>query len=108
MKNQPVEFLEPVESDLRYARAYYDSWQTNGGTRIHEKFRETIAWIEWNPELFPRKYSRYRRAVIRQSYFGIYFVIEPTVTTVVAMLDLRQNPAAIRQLLEQRTPRNRP
>ena len=102
MRSQPVEFLEPVEADLRHARAYYDSWQTGGGARIQEKFRETVAWIEWNPELFPRKYGAFRRAMIRQSYFGVYFVIEPAVTTVVAVLDLRQNPAVIRQLLRHR------
>jgi hypothetical protein len=31
----------------------------------------SIAWIEWNPELFPRKYRFFRRAVIRNTYFGV-------------------------------------
>jgi hypothetical protein len=100
VKSQPVEFLEPIEADLRDARAFYNSWQTDGGARFHEKFRETVSWIEWNPELFPRRHRHFRRAVIRRSYFGIYFAIEPAVTTVVAVLDLRQSPAFIRHLLE--------
>ena len=102
MKEQPVEFLEGIEADLRAARAFYDSWQTEGGVRFHEKFRETVAWIEWNPEMFPRGYRQFRRAVIRRSYYGIYFAIEPMVTTVVAVLDLRQSPADIRHLIESR------
>ena len=72
---------------------------TDGGLQFHEKFRETIAWIEWNPEMFPRKYRGFLRAVIRRTYFGIYFAIEPDITTVVAIVDLRQNPQAMRRLL---------
>lgn len=102
MKSQPVEFLEDIEADLRDARAFYDSWQTDGGIRFHEKFRETVSWIEWNPEMFPRRHRHFHRAVIRRSYYGVYFAIEPTVTTVVAVLDLRQSPAAICHLLESR------
>ena len=69
------------------------------------KFRETVAWIEWNPEQFPRKYKRFRRAIIRRTYFGIYYVIEPNVTVVVAVLDLRLDPRAIGQALNLRSER---
>ena len=99
MKGQPVEFLDFIEADLRYARAYYDSWLTGGGAVFHERFRETVEWIEWNPELFPKKYKRFRRAIIRRTYFGLFFAIESEVTTVMAVLDMRQNPAAIRCIL---------
>jgi hypothetical protein len=49
--------------------------------------------------MFPKKYRSFRRAIIRRSYFGIFFAIEPEVTTVVAVRDMRDNPAAIRRLL---------
>ena len=102
MKSQPVEFLEFVERDLRNARAFYESWQLEGTEKFHAKFRDTVAWIEWNPELFPKKYKRFRRAIIRRTYFGIYYVIEPAVTVVVAVLDLRRDPRAIREMLKTR------
>jgi hypothetical protein len=35
VKNQPVEFLAEVEGD---------------------RFWETVRWIEWNPEQFPKKH----------------------------------------------------
>lgn len=105
MRTQPVEFLEFVESDLRQAHAFYDSWQTHGAQKFQAKFRDSIAWIEWNPELFPRKYKRFRRAIIRKTYFGIYYVIEPGVTVIVAVLDLRQDPRAIRKMLRTRATR---
>ena len=103
MNSQPVEFLESIEADLRAARAFYDSWQSYGGLRFHEKFREAVSWIEWNPEIFPRKHRDFRRAVIRRTYYGIYFAIELGVTTVVGVLDLRQSPADIRDLIESRS-----
>ena len=102
MRSQPVEFLEFVEDDLGYARAYYDSWKTDGAEWFQERFREAISWIEWNPELFPKKYRRFRRAIIRRTYFGIFFAIELDVTTAVAVLDLRRDPKAIKRILRER------
>jgi plasmid stabilization system protein ParE len=103
VKTRPVEFLADVTDDLRAARDFYDSWLTDGGAQFHERFRETVAWIEWNPEMFRPKHRDFRRAIIRRSYYGVYFVMEPDVTTVVAVLDLRQSPAVIRHLLKTRT-----
>ena len=102
MRTQPVEFLEPVEADLRQARVFYESWQFEGAQKFLAKFLETVAWIEWNPELFPRKFNHFRRAIIRRTYFGVFYVIEPDVTIVVAILDLRRNPKTIRRLLSTR------
>jgi len=73
VRTQPVEFLEFVEFDLRQAHSFYDSWHTHGGEKFQTKFRETIFWIEWNPELFPQKHKHFRRAIIRKTYFGIYY-----------------------------------
>ncbi len=102
MRSQPVEVLEDVVADLRAAQAYYDSWRHNGSTFFLQQFRDTVAWIAWNPELFPRRYRIFRRAIIRQTYFGIFFAIEPTVTTIVAVADLRQRPGALRRLVKTR------
>lgn len=42
MKSQPVEFLEQVEHELRYAREFYDSWLSGGSTVFQERFREAV------------------------------------------------------------------
>ena len=102
MKSKPVEALEIVEADLRAVRSYYDSWRDAGADYFQAQFRDTVSWIAWNPELFPRRYRFFRRAIIRNTYFGIFFAIEPEVTTIVAVVDLRQRPAAIRQLVKNR------
>lgn len=102
MRSQPVEFLAPIEGDLRYAYGYYDSWQIDGSLGFRERFHETVSWIGWNPEMFPRNHRFFRRAIIRRSYFGVFFVMEPTVSMVVAVLDMRQDPSQIRRILTQR------
>jgi hypothetical protein len=42
---------------------------------------------------------------VRKTYFGIYYVIEPKVTVVVALLDLRRNPKVMRRMLNVRSDR---
>ena len=105
MKSQPVEFLEPVEHDLNYAQDFYASWLTDGAAKFLTRFRESVTQIEWNPEQFPKKHRLFRRAIIRRTYFGLYFAIEAEVTTVVAVLDMRQDPRVIRSLLKLRLPK---
>jgi len=102
VKSQPVEFLAFIEDDLRHAYDYYDSWLADGSPWFREQFHETVSWIEWNPEMFPKKHRFFRRAIIRRSYFGIFFAIEREVTTVVAVRDMRDNPQKIRALLLER------
>ena len=104
MKNQPVEFLAAVEFDLRHAQDFYDSWLTGGAENFRTRFREMVTAISWNPEQFPKKHRQFRRTIIRRTYFGIYFAIEPGVTTVVAVLDMRRDPRVIRGLLGLRLP----
>ena len=102
MRSLPVEFLEVVENDLRYAHTFYDSWQFRGAERFQERFRETVFWIGWNPEMFPKRYKHFRRAIIRRSYFAVFYVIEPDVVTVTAVLDMRRDPRTIRSVLRAR------
>jgi hypothetical protein len=86
---------------------FYESWLTNGADLFLDRFRETTARINWNPEQFPKKHRFFRRAIIRRTYFGLYFVIEPGVTAVVAVLDMRNDPRVIGALLKQRLPMRR-
>lgn len=82
MRSQPVEFLEWVEHDLNYAMDFYESWLTDGAD--------------------PKKHRFFRRALIPRTYFGIYFAVEPDITTVVAVLDLRQDPRVLHALVNLR------
>ncbi len=102
MKSSPSSSWNQWSTTSNYARDFYESWKWHGTEDFMLRFRESVAWIEWNPEMFPRKYRQFRRAIIRRSYFGIYYVIESEVTTVVAVLDMRRDPRTIQDTLKRR------
>ena len=102
MSPRPVIALPEVEGDLRAAGAFYQSWRSDGITHLGALWDEVTAWIAENPDFFPKRYRDFRRAPLRNSYYGAFYVIEPTVTVVVAVLDLRQRPARVRRLLRNR------
>ena len=102
MSAKRVEALEAVQADLEYARSFYESWKPGGGEEILRKYFEAVDWIEWNPDLFPRKVGVIQRVILRRSYFVVYFFQEPERSIVVAVLDGRRNPRTIRRLLATR------
>lgn len=103
MRSFPVFALPEVEGDLREAMVHYSSWRSDGAEHIRQKYDETISWIAWNPEAFPRKHGLIRRAILKQSYYIVYFFEEGERTIVVAVLDGRRDPSEIRRVLRERT-----
>lgn len=69
MNTQRVEALEVVADDLRDARAYYDSWRSDGSDYIQKQFRELLTWIEWNPGAFPEEVSSLQESDYPQYLF---------------------------------------
>lgn len=102
MKSLPVFALPEIESDLRDAMLHYSSWRSDGAEHVRQKYDETVGWIAWNPEGFPKKYGAVRRAILKQSYYVVYFLIEDDRSVVVAVLDGRRDPKEIRVILEGR------
>ena len=99
MKSLPVFALPEVESDLRAATAHYASWRSDGEEHVRQMYDETVGWIAWNPKGFPRKYGVVRRAILKRSYYIVYFLIEVDRSLVVAVLDGRRKPSEIRTIL---------
>ena len=102
MRSLPVFTLPEVESDLREAMVHYASWRTDGAEHIRQKYDETIGWIAWNPEAFPRKHGLVRRAILKQSYYIVYFIEETERTIVLAVLDGRRDPQDIMSVVKTR------
>jgi plasmid stabilization system protein ParE len=105
VRSLPVFALPEIEGDLRVAMAHYASWRLDGAEHIRQKYDETVGWIAWNPEGFPKKHGLVRRAILKQSYYIVYFLVEIDRSIVVAVLDGRRNPKEIRSILKKR---NRP
>ena len=102
MNSKPVFALREVESDLGAAIAHYQSWRSDGKVHVLRLYDETISWIEWNPDLFPRKLGRVQRAILKRSYYIVYFIQEPNRTIVLAVLDGRRKPSEIRAIVRTR------
>ncbi len=107
MRIKPVDALPEVAGDLATAAAHYQSWRTDGQEHILQKYDETVSWIAWNPDQFPRcRFGGVRRAILKQSYYIVYFLDEAKRSLVLAVLDGRRSPAVIKRLLHQRTRRS--
>ncbi len=102
MKSKPVLALPEVADDLLAAAAHYQSWRPDGKDHILQKYEETIGWINWNPDSFPRKHGRIQRAVLKHSYYVIYFLQENDFSLILAVLDGRRNPVEIQRMVFKR------
>jgi plasmid stabilization system protein ParE len=98
----PVFALPEVAADLRAAMAHYASWRSDGAEHVRQKYDETISWIAWNPEAFPKKHGPVRRAILKQSYYIVYFLVERDRAIVLAVLDGRREPTEIKTVLKSR------
>ncbi|WP_043582787.1 type II toxin-antitoxin system RelE/ParE family toxin [Geminisphaera colitermitum] len=104
MKNQPVEALDIVAGDLQAAYSHYNTWHFDGEAFFQNLLDDALYQVQLNPEIFAPKYKHFRRVILHHSYYAAYYVIEPDVTTVVAILDQRQDPQRIQKTLNQREP----
>ena len=102
MKSKPVFELPEVEHDLEAAIAHYESWRLDGREHLLQKYEETVSWIEWNPDCFPKKHGKVQRAILKKSYYLVYFIQEETRSIILAVLDGRRSPKTIRELVTSR------
>ncbi len=102
MNSKPVVALPEVYEDLENAISHYLTWRSDGRDHVLDRYDETIGWIAWNPDLFPQKIGRVQRAIIKQTYFIVYFLQEETRTVVLAVLDGRMKPTTIRRRVTRR------
>lgn len=102
MNAKPVVALFEVEADLEFAKACYASWQTDGAARLLEKYDETVGAIELTPDACPRKQGAIQRAILRRSFYLVYFIPETDRSVILAVLDGRRSPSEIRQIVSTR------
>ena len=107
MKSKPVEALPEVAADLLAAVQHYQSWRSDGGEHLLQKYEETVSWIAWNPDLFPHKFGSVQRVVLKQSYYIVYFLQETARSVILAVLDGRDDPKKQTRLIRQRRRKQR-
>jgi plasmid stabilization system protein ParE len=99
VNSKPVVALFEVEADLEFAKAYYASWQTDGAARLLENYDETVGTIQFSPDAYPRIYGMIQRAILKRSFYLVYFIQETNRSVVLAVLDGRRSPREVRRLV---------
>jgi plasmid stabilization system protein ParE len=108
VKNKPVHALSVVVVDLKSAAEHYQTWRADGREHVLSKYDEIVSSIGVGPDSFPRKFGMVQRAILKQSYYVVYFMQEPDHSLVLAVLDGRRNPDEITKIIRVRaTPRGR-
>ena len=92
-------FLFSADADIQAAYEFYEAYQTVRGEVFLRHLDLAFERIRTFPELAPLFHSSYRRLLVRGFPYGIFYVIEGHRIIVSGVLDLRQDPAAIRRRL---------
>ena len=81
-----------AEVDAEDAGAWYGGERVGLGAAFLTELRATFVRIEQGPLQFPRVFGEIRRAILHRFPFGVFFVVEGDVATVVAITHLHRHP----------------
>lgn len=84
--------LQGAQADLLEIYARY-------GERVEERVDQSLGLLQKHPRLGAVYEEPLRRLIVPGSPFGIFYIPYPSRIVVATILDLRQDPAAIRRRL---------
>ena len=91
--------LLQAEHDIQSAFNRYEEYQPGRGGVFLRQLEVALTLIRQHPEMAPVYGGRYRRVLVRDFPYGIFFEVQARRIIVGAVMDLRQNPATIRRKL---------
>lgn len=94
--------LEVVGDDVQAAYDYFADRLTSGGDRFLERYFEVVDRIALNPETYRLVFDDYRRVLVPRSHMAVYYFVEKERAIIVAVIDARRRPSAIRGLVRGR------
>jgi plasmid stabilization system protein ParE len=87
--------LDPAaRSDLDDAVAWYEGQKAGLGLRLLDEAAGVLERVQRAPLQFPIVHKVVRRALLRRFPYAIFFVVESTSISVLAITHLRRDPAA--------------
>jgi len=92
---------QEAEADLADAFAWYETQRPGLGSELLAEVARVLKTIEEFPERHPIARGITRRVPTRRFPYGIYYILDPELIAVTAVLHARRDP----RRLEQRTPR---
>jgi plasmid stabilization system protein ParE len=91
--------LLQADLDIQAAFARYEDYQAGRGEVFLRHLDAALALLRQHPELAPVYEGTYRRMLVRDFPYGMFYQALPTRIVVVAVMDLRQDPQSIRRKL---------
>ena len=86
-------FRPEAEEDLLEAFHWYEEQNRGLGSEFFQSVEVCISNIQSNPEAYPIIYKTIRRALLRRFPFGIFYVVDKEVITIIACFHFRRDPS---------------
>jgi plasmid stabilization system protein ParE len=91
--------LLQADLDIQAAFERYENYQTGRGEVFMRQLDAALTLLRRNPEIAPAYEGAYRRMLIREFPYGIFYQVQPSRIVVAAIIDLRQDPRTIQRKL---------
>ncbi|OAI58150.1 hypothetical protein AYO49_00090 [Verrucomicrobiaceae bacterium SCGC AG-212-N21] len=93
-----------AEVDAQEAFARLEEFSEGAGVRFTLTLDRLLVVLRRFPLMAAMWRKPVRRAIIRRSQYGLYYVVEPTRLVVIAVLDLRRDPEKLEAEVLKRLP----
>ena len=91
--------LLQADHDIQAAFNRYEEFQAGRGEVFMRCLDAALTLLRQHPEIAPAYRGRFRRMLIRDFPYGIFYEVQPKRIIVGAIMDLRQDPETIRRKL---------
>jgi len=88
-----------AESDLREANRWYQERRDGLEAEFIATVEACLTSIQSRPLAFPMVFDKVRRALLRRFPYGIFFVMEQDIVTVLACFHAKRDPGQIQRRL---------
>lgn len=86
-------YVEPeAEADLDVAFTWYEGQRPGLGSEFLAEVAYTFAQVEESPERYPIIRGMTRRALVRRFPYAVFYVLEPDLVAVTAVMHGRRDP----------------
>jgi plasmid stabilization system protein ParE len=87
-----VIFRPEAEEDLRQAFNWYKEQRKGLGIEFLQSIDASISSIQHNPEAYPFVYKNIHRTLVRRFPYGIFYIVDKEVISIIACFHFRQSP----------------
>ena len=91
--------LLQADLDIQAAFERYEEYQQGRGEVFLRHLDAAFTLLRQHPQIAPAFAGSYRRMLLREFPYGVFYEAQPARIIVAAIMDLRQDPQAIRRKL---------